>query len=202
MKMSYRITWWLVFLAMAAPLAGLAVLAATGGLGHNPIEAINRYLGDWALRALLAALALTPLKLVFGWTWPVRVRRMVGLWAFAYVTLHIANYVVVDQFFDFTAIAKDIVKRNYITVGMAAYAIVFALAATSPRAALKKMGAKAWKRLHRFVYLAAALGCLHYLWMVKADLRAPLFHAALLAVLLGVRLLFWIKARSTRDAPA
>lgn len=200
MSLSYRTTWWLAFLIMAGPLAGLVVLAFTGGLGHNPIEAINRYLGDWALRALLVALAVTPLKVITGWTWPVRMRRMVGLWAFAYVTLHISNYVVVDQFFDFVAIGKDILKRNYITVGMAAYVILFALAVTSPNAMVKKMGAKAWKQLHRFVYLAGALGCLHYLWMVKADIRAPLVHAAILAVLLGVRGMHWLRTRPKRAA--
>ena len=183
----YRLTWWLVFALMAAPLAGLVVLAFTGGLGANPIEFINRYLGDWALRALLVALAATPLKIVFGWTWPVRMRRMLGLWAFAYVTLHISNYVGVDQFFDWAAIGTDIIKRNYITVGMATYVILAALAATSPKAMIRRLGGKTWKRLHKFVYLAGALGCVHYFMMVKADTLPPLIHAGVLAALLGVR---------------
>lgn len=187
--LSYRQIWWLAFVVMAGPLVGLAVIAVTGGMGANPIEYINRYLGDWALRALLVALAATPVKILTGWVWPVRMRRMLGLWAFAYVTLHLSNYTMIDQFFDWSAIATDIVKRNYITVGMAAYAILLALAVTSPRRMVRKMGAKAWKRLHRLVYLAGVLACLHYFWMVKADLLGPTIHAGVLAALLGIRLL-------------
>lgn len=204
--LSYRQIWWLAFAVMAGPLAGLAVIAATGALGANPIEYINRYLGDWALRALLVALAATPVKILTGWTWPVRLRRMLGLWAFAYVTLHLSNYAMIDQFFDWSAIAKDIVKRNYITVGMAAYAILLALAVTSPRRMVRKMGAKAWKRLHRLVYLAGALACLHYFWMVKADWLGPAIHAGVLAALLGIRLLQRLRApgagAKSRSAPA
>ncbi|WP_414675606.1 sulfite oxidase heme-binding subunit YedZ [Magnetovibrio sp.] len=183
----YRAAWWLVFVALSVPLAWLAGLALTDGLGANPIEAINRYLGDWALRMVLVALAATPLKILFGWRWPVRLRRMVGLWAFAYVALHIVNYVAIDQFFAWGDIWKDIVKRNFITVGMIAFVILSALAATSWNGAIKRMGAKAWLRLHKLVYAAAALGCLHYIWMVKADLLMPMVHTGVLAALLGVR---------------
>lgn len=192
----YRLTWWAVFALMAAPLAWLAYLALTGGVGVNPIEFINRYLGDWALRALLVALAATPLKIVFGWTWPVRLRRMLGLWAFAYVTLHIANYVAIDQFFDWAAIGADIVKRTYITVGMTAFAILAALAATSWNGAIKRLGAKKWKRLHTLVYVAGVLGCVHYVMMVKADLQGPAIHATILGLLLTARA--WKKLRARR----
>jgi len=184
----YRATWWLVFAALSLPLAWLVGQALTGGLGANPIEAINRYLGDWALRMVLVALAATPLKILFGWRWPVRMRRMLGLWAFAYVTLHIANYVAIDQFFAWGDIWQDIIKRNFITVGMIAFVILAALAATSWNGAIKRMGAKSWLRLHKLVYAAAALGCLHYIWMVKADLLMPMIHSGVLAALLGVRL--------------
>lgn len=186
-SLPYRAVWWLAFAAMAAPLAWLVYATLMGGLGANPIEAINRYLGDWALRMVLVALAPTPLKILFGWTWPVRLRRMLGLWAFAYVFLHIANYVAVDQFFAWGDIWADILKRKFITVGMAAFVMLTVLAATSWNGAIKRLGAQTWKRLHTLVYPAAALGCLHYIWMVKADLRAPLVHVAILAVLLGVR---------------
>ena len=145
----YRATWWLVFAALSLPLAWLVGQALTGGLGANPIEAINRYLGDWALRMVLVALAATPLKILFGWRWPVRMRRMLGLWAFAYVTLHIANYVAIDQFLAWNDIWKDIIKRNFITVGMIAFLILSALAATSWNGAIKRMGAKSWLRLHK-----------------------------------------------------
>ena len=184
----YRATWWLVFIALSLPLAWLVSLALSGGLGANPIEAINRYLGDWALRMVLVALAATPLKILFGWRWPVRMRRMLGLWAFAYVTLHIVNYVAIDQFFAWNDIWQDIIKRNFITVGMIAFVILSALAATSWNGAIKRMGAKSWLRLHKLVYAAAALGCLHYIWMVKADLLMPTIHSVVLAMLLGVRL--------------
>jgi len=195
----YRLAWWGVFALMAAPLAWLGVLALQPlGLSANPIEFITRHLGDWALRALLIALAATPLNIVFGWTWPVRMRRMLGLWAFAYVALHVSNYVVIDQFFDWAAIAKDIAKRTYITVGMAALLIVAALAATSPKAAVKRLGGKAWKRLHRYAYVAGALGCVHYFMMVKADTLPPSIHAGALGALLGVRAVHAFNRRRNR----
>jgi len=186
--LSYRVTWWLAFFVMAGPLLQLVAIAFTGGLGANPIEFINRYMGDWALRSLLVALSATPLKIVFGWTWPVRLRRMLGLWAFAYVTLHIANYVAIDQFFDFKAIGTDIVKRTYITVGMGAFIILTTLAATSNKRAIKHLGGKAWTRIHKYVYAAGILGCWHYFSMVKADTLPPLIHAAILSGLLGIRI--------------
>ncbi len=191
--MNFRVTWWLVFAVMATPLVWLIWLGFSGGLGANPIEFLTRYLGDWALRSLLVALAATPLKIALTWTWPVRVRRMLGLWAFTYVTLHIANYVGVDQFFDWGAIGTDIVKRNYIAVGMANFVIVVLLAVTSWNGAIKRMGAKAWKRLHKLVYLAGVLGCVHYFMMVKADTLPPSIHIGVLGGLLGVRV--WHRIR-------
>jgi len=197
-KLPHRTAWWLVFSLMALPLAWLVGMAFTGGLGANPIEAINRYLGDWALRMLLVTLAATPLKTLFGWVWPVRMRRMLGLWAFAYVTLHITNYVAIDQFFAWGDIWQDIIKRNFITVGMIAFIILGTLAATSFNGAIKRLGAKTWKKLHKLVYLAAALGCLHYIWMVKADLLLPTVHSTLLAALMGVRLYTWARRNYLR----
>lgn len=201
-QLPYRAAWWLVFVALALPLVWLVGLALTGGLGANPIEAINRFLGDWALRMLLVALAATPLKILFGWVWPVRMRRMLGLWAFAYVALHLTNYVVIDNFFAWGDIWRDIVKRNFITVGMLAFVILTALAATSWNGAIKRLSAKSWKRLHKLVYAAAALGCLHYIWMVKADLLAPTVHSVILALLLGVRIVHFARTRiPARPAP-
>ena len=186
-QIPYRAAWWLMFALMATPLAWLVFQAFTGGLGANPIEAINRFLGDWALRMLLVVLAATPLKILFGWTWPVRMRRMLGLWSFVYVALHITNYVAIDQFFAWGDIWQDILKRKFITVGMVAFVILTALAATSWNGAIRRMGAKTWKSLHKLVYFAAVMGCLHYIWMVKADLRDPLIHLAILGALLGIR---------------
>jgi len=193
--MSYRLLWWLVFVLMATPLLQLGVYAFTGGLGANPIQFITRHLGDWALRSLLVALAATPLKIIFGWTWPVRMRRMLGLWAFAYVMLHVTNYVAIDQFFDWQAIGTDIVKRTYITVGLGAFIILATLAATSSKRAIKSMGGKAWKRLHKYVYVAGILGSWHYYAMVKADTLPPLIHISVLCVLLGVRI--WPRLKRT-----
>lgn len=187
-KLPYRTTWWLAFGVASLPLVWLVYLGFSGGLGANPIEFINRYLGDWALRMVLVTLAATPLKIIFSWTWGVRLRRMLGLWAFAYVALHLTNYVGVDQFFDWGEIWKDIIKRKFITVGMVAFVIIAALAATSWNGAIRRMGAKSWKRLHKLVYLAGGLGCLHYIWMVKADLLDPIIHAAILALLLSIRI--------------
>jgi len=192
----YRVVWGLAFVVMAGPLIGLVVLAFSGGLGANPIEFINRYLGDWALRALLVALSATPLKIVFGWTWPIRLRRMLGLWAFAYVALHFVNYVAIAQFFDWQDIVTDIIKRTYITVGMGALIILTTLAATSNKRAIKRLGAKDWTRIHRYVYAAGILGCWHYFSMVKADLLPPLIHAAVLAGLLGIRVWHLVKKRA------
>lgn len=191
----YRTAWWFVFALMATPLVTLVVFGFTGGLGANPIEFITRFLGDWALRAVLVALAATPLKIALGWTWPVRMRRMLGLWAFAYVSLHLTNYIGVDQFFDWAAIAEDIVKRNYITIGMAAFTILAALAVTSPKFMMKRLGAKAWKRLHKLVYLAGVLGCVHYFMMVKADTLPPAIHAGVLGALFSVRIVHWFQKR-------
>ncbi|MDH5749928.1 MAG: sulfoxide reductase heme-binding subunit YedZ [Rhodospirillales bacterium] len=169
------------------PLAWLAWRAGSGGLGANPIEAVNRYLGDWALRFLLVALAVTPVTRLTGWTWLMARRRMLGLFAFAYATLHLLSYVGLDQFFDFADIGADILKRNYITVGMACYVILLALAVTSPKAMVKRLGARSWKALHRLVYAASVGAVFHFAMMIKADLREPLIYAGILAVLLGFR---------------
>jgi len=180
-------------LGMATPLIWLSGLALTGGLGANPIEFLTRYLGDWALRTLLVALAATPVQLAFGWIWPVRLRRMLGLWAFAYVSLHLANYIAIEQFFDWHDISVDIVKRTYITVGMANFTLLSLLAATSWKGAIKRLGAKTWRRLHTLVYLAGVLGCIHYIMMVKADILPPTIHFGVLGALLGVRV--WHRIR-------
>ncbi len=191
-----RVTKPLVFVGCLLPLAWLVGQAVTGGLGANPIEATNRFLGDWALRFLLLTLALTPLKEITGWTLFVRIRRMVGLFAFFYVCLHLASYVGLDQFFAWGEIWKDIVKRQYITIGMIAFVMLIPLAVTSTSAMIKRLGAKRWKLLHRLVYPAAILGVLHFFLMVKADIREPLVYAAVLSLLLGYRLVMFLRRRA------
>ncbi len=205
MTKQQTITWVakpIVFVLCLVPLAWIAWRIINGdvgtGLNANPVETVNRYLGDWALRFILITLTITPLVQLSKWTTPVRFRRMLGLFAFAYASLHLANYVVADQFFNWADIWADIVKRVFITVGMATFVILAALAVTSPKAMIKKLGGKRWRMLHRGVYVAGLGGVFHYWMMVKADLSGPIIHAAILALLLGYRL---IKARKKPAAP-
>lgn len=176
-----------IFLAALGPLVWLVYAALTGHLGANPIEAITRTLGEWALRFLLLTLALTPLRRISGWHWPMRFRRMLGLYAFFYVTLHLASYIVLDQFFYWPGIWEDIIKRPYITIGMVSFLLLLPLAVTSTRGMMRRMG-KNWQRLHRLVYLIAVGAVLHYYMLVKADTREPLLYAGILLLLLLARL--------------
>lgn len=183
-----------VFAASLLPLAWLGWQAAYGSLGVNPVETLNRFLGDWALRFLLLALAVTPLRQWTGWAPLARLRRMMGLFAFFYVSLHLASYVGVDLFFDWAALWKDVVKRTYITLGMGCFVLLLPLAVTSTDGMIRRMGGKAWRKLHRLVYPAAILGVAHFWLMVKADLREPVVYALILAVLLGWRLRAFLRA--------
>ena len=178
-----------VFVLCLLPLAWLAVRGVTGNLGANPIEAIIRYLGDWALRFLIIALAVTPLRRLTGWNALARLRRMLGLFAFAYVVLHLLAFVGLDRFFDLSAIWREIVKRKFITVGMIAFVMLVPLAITSTDAMVRRLGSRAWRRLHRMVYPAAILGVIHYFMMIKAGLQEPTIYAVILALLLASRLI-------------
>jgi len=176
-----------VGLVALVPAARTAWLAFHGGLGPNPIaEAMNR-LGLWTLTLLLCTLACTPIKIVTGWNFPLRLRRMLGLETFAYAFLHFATYIGVDQFFDLREIWTDIAKRKFITVGFLAFLLLIPLAVTSTNGMVRRLGFARWKSLHRLVYLIAALGVVHFVWRVKSDLRQPLLYGAVLAVLLVVR---------------
>lgn len=181
----------LVIILCLIPLAFLVFDALTNNLGANPIEKITRRSGDWALRMLLITLAVTPMRILLQQPWLLRLRRMLGLFAFFYACLHITSYVVLDQFFAWDDIVKDIIKRPFITVGFIAFVLLIPLAITSTNKMIKRLGAVRWQRLHKLVYLIACLGVLHYFWMVKADLRSPLIHATILAMLLGYRV--WVK---------
>lgn len=189
-----------VFLACLAPLAWLGWLAMAGGLGANPIEAVVRDLGSWALRFLLLSLAITPARQALNLPVLMRFRRMLGLFAFFYASLHVLAYVGLDQFFDWTAVWEDIVKRAYIAVGLGAFIVLLPLAVTSTKAMIKRLGGRRWQRLHTLVYPAAALAAVHYAMMVKADLREPLLYAGILALLLGWRLV--ARVRRSRRGPA
>lgn len=185
----------LVFAFCLLPLAWLGALTATDGLGANPIEAINRFLGDWALRFLLLTLAITPLCKLGRWPSLMRYRRMLGLFCFFYASLHLSSYLVLDQFFDWAAIAKDIVKRRYILIGTIVFALLLPLAVTSTDRMVRRLGAPSWKKLHRLVYPAAILAVLHFALMVKGPPVEPALYGLVLAVLLGLRLVkvrpFW-----------
>jgi len=176
-----------VFLVCLIPLGLLVWNFIQGELGANPIEAVIHATGDWTLRLLLISLSITPLKIITGNAYWIRFRRMLGLFAFFYATLHLCSYVVLDQFFDWSEIIKDIIKRPYITFGFLAWVLMIPLAITSTRKMMSRLGSR-WKRLHKLVYWIAALGVLHFLWLVKADLREPLLYAGILAALLLVRL--------------
>lgn len=188
-----------VFALGLVPLAILGLRGLTGGFGVNPIEGVIRFLGDWALAVLLMALAVSPLRRLTGWAAVMRLRRMIGLFAFFYAFLHVAAYVGLDQFFAWGAIWADFVKRTYITLGLGAFVILIALAATSPKAMVRRLGGQRWRRLHRTVYLAGILGVAHYFWMVKADIRGPLVYAAVLVLLLGERLIGVLRAQRHRS---
>lgn len=177
-----------VFAASLLPLAGLAWQAGAGHLGVNPIETVNRTLGDWALRFLLVALAVTPVRHLSGWAAVARLRCMLGLFAFAYAVLHVCSYVGLDLFFDWHALWKDVTKRTYITVGMAALALLVPLAATSTDAMIRRLGGRRWRRLHQLVYVISPLAVLHFWMMTKLGWSRPALYGAVALLLLGWRL--------------
>jgi sulfoxide reductase heme-binding subunit YedZ len=197
-----RLVWWAIWLACLFPLAQLVFLLFQNELGANPIEKLTRSLGEWALRFLLIGLAITPAAKLLKQPRLIRYRRMLGLWAFTYVALHLSNYVVLDHFFDWPTIGKDILKRPYITIGMTAFVLLIPLAVTSLDRLHRKLGPKRWKALHRLAYLIAILGVIHFYLLVKADHTAPLTYGAILAALLGYRVWAWHKARRPRRSPS
>ncbi len=177
----------LVFALCLVPLALLVWQVATNTLGPNAVEAVLHRTGDWALRLLLVTLAVTPVRRLTGLGWLLRFRRMLGLFAFFYVVLHLAVYLVLDRALVWDEIVTDLAKRPYIMVGFAAFVLLVPLAVTSTRGWVRRLGRR-WQLLHRSVYLIAVLGVLHFLWLVKADLLEPLIYAAILAVLLAFRM--------------
>ena len=202
----------LVFLACLVPAAFVVgdTFEVTGSLGANPVEEILDRMGNWGLRFMMIALAVTPLRRVTGWNWLTRFRRMLGLFAFAYVMAHFLVWLILDQGVLWSAIVEDLAKRPFITVGFAALVILTAMAATSTNGMRRRLG-QAWQRLHYGAYAAGILGVWHYWWQVKKDIREPLVYAAILAILLGIRLWYYyrrtakqrrfaIRAKSTQSA--
>jgi len=190
----------LIFLACLVPVVRLAWRGFHADLGANPIEAITHGTGDWTLIFLLVTLSVTPLRKLTRQYWLIGLRRMFGLFAFFYGTLHLMTYVWLDKFFDVHEMLHDIGKRKFITAGMTAFALMIPLALTSTKWAIRKLG-KRWQVLHRLIYASAAAGVIHYIWLVKADLKKPLEYAAVLGALLLYRLVVWAIPKVKR-APA
>lgn len=189
-----------IFLGALAPLISVVVRGSLGELGANPIAKAINELGLSALVFLIASLACSPAKRLLGWTWPIRVRRELGLFAFFYATLHFSTYVLIDQVADWEAIVADIAKRPFITVGFTTFVILIPLALTSTTGWIRRLGYRRWLRLHQLIYLAGALAVLHFIWRVKIDVSQPLTYAAILGALLAVRVGVWLYRRSDRGA--
>lgn len=192
-----------LFVGALAPVAVMLTRGINGNLGANPIgEALNE-LGLLALIFVVAALGCTPLKTLFGWTWPLRVRRMIGVFGSFYAVLHVTAYTALDQGLDWSAVYADVTKRKFIFIGFAAFMLLVPLAATSTNAAVKRLGFVRWKRLHRLAYVAPVLAVTHFYWRVKKDVSEPVAYAVVLAALLLIRLAPIIRRRlASRHAAA
>ena len=203
MKANEKICWVfksIIWALCLLPLAWLGWLIVNQDLTANPAEFMNRYLGEWAIRILWVALAVTPVKVLTGWKQVLLFRRLIGLFAFFYVVLHVTSYVAIDQYFDWVAIWDDIVKRGYITIGMSSFLILATLAVTSSSWMIKRLGGATWTKLHRGVYLAGALAAIHFIMMRKGLQIEPLIYALILASLLCTRLGPYLEKRKNKAA--
>ena len=197
-----RATKALVFALGLAPLFWLGWRAYDHRLTANPIEFVTHFTGDWTLRFIIFTLCITPLRKVLHRPSLIQYRRMIGLFAFFYATLHFLTYLVVDKFFDWNEILTDIGKRTYITVGFAAFLMLLSLAVTSTAGWIRRLGGRRWQLLHRLIYLAVIAGVIHYYWSVKSDVRDPIFYGVVAAVLLGYRFKTGGFQRSKPASPA
>jgi sulfoxide reductase heme-binding subunit YedZ len=184
----------ILFVVCLIPAALLGWNFYYNQLGANPFEVLTRDSGEWTLRFLFLTLLMTPLRGILHQSWPLQLRRMLGLYSFFYACLHLLTYLWFDQFFAWQEIANDIIERPFITVGIIAWTLLVPLAVTSTNGMMRRLGRR-WKRLHRGIYLIAILGVLHFIWLVKADLREPLIYAGLLVLLLGYRIAKWGQKR-------
>jgi len=184
-----------VFLLSLGPAFVLTWKGFHDGLGANPIDVITRTTGRWTLTFLLITLSVTPVRKLSGLTWLIRYRRMLGLFAFFYGSLHLMTYVWLDKFFDVHGMLHDIAKRRFITAGMTAWFLMLPLALTSTTGWIRRIGGKRWQRLHRLIYFSAAAGVIHFIWLVKADLRCPFTYGAVLLAHLAHRVIAWLVAR-------
>lgn len=186
--------WWAILAAGLLPLVLLGFDMAGDDLGANPIEAIHIRLGDWALRFLCLTLLVTPLQNIFQWRGMADFRQLLGLYSWFYASLHLLAYLVLDQAWQWSLIARDLLESRYIWFGVFAYLVLLLLALTSSKAGKRSLG-KRWKKLHRWVYPASVAAVLHYFWQLKGNLAEPVFYALALTLLLGFRLMVWWKNR-------
>lgn len=193
----------LVFAAALLPFLRLVVFAFQDRLGANPIEFITRNTGDWTLYFLCITLAVTPLRRALKWNWLIKLRRMLGLFAFFYVSLHFTTFLWFDHFFDLAEMGKDVVKRPFITVGFTAFLLLIPLALTSTNAMVRRLGGRRWQRLHRVIYLIALLAIIHFWWMKsgKNDFAQPILFGSIILFLLGLRVMWHVGQVRTRAQP-
>ncbi len=196
-----------VFLSCLYPLIRLGWLAVNDNLGANPIEFITRSTGTWTLVFLLLTLSVAPLRRLSSLQDLIKIRRMLGLFAFFYACQHFITYIWLDQFFDFMEMIRDVIERPFITVGFLSFAMLIPLALTSTTGMIRRLGGRRWQQLHRLIYFTAIGGVIHYLWLVKADLQQPLIYGALLTLLLGYRIAvrgsrLWMLLFSSKESPA
>jgi sulfoxide reductase heme-binding subunit YedZ len=191
-----------IWIACLSPLGFFAVGAFTDDLTANPIQFVLRQLGVWGLRFLVITLAIGPAAKLLRQPWLIRYRRRIGLFAFAYVFMHLTTYVAIDHAFDWPTIGKDLAKRPYITIGMAAFALLIPLAITSADRLRRKLGPRRWKRLHQLIYLIVLMGVVHYYLLVKADHRPPVIYGAIVLALLGYRLVAFLMERRRKARAA
>ena len=184
-----------VFVICLAPLGALVDRALHGRLGANPVEFVQHATGDWTLRFLIFTLTITPLRKLLNLPDLIRFRRMLGLFTFFYVCLHFLTYIGPDQSFDLGGMWKDVEKRRFVTVGFLGFVLLIPLALTSTAGWIRRLGGKRWQTLHRAIYVTAICGVIHYYWLVKSDVRKPLFYGALVAILLLWRLGIWLRKK-------
>lgn len=201
-RTAIRIAKSLLFLAGLGPVTYLVWALVTGNLSANPVSDLTNETGVWTLRLLAATLAITPLRRLTGWNDLIRFRRMIGLFAFFYGTLHFLTYIAFDRSFaPLGEIMKDVAKRPFITVGFTGFALMIPLALTSTAGMIRRLGRR-WLLLHRLVYVSAAAGVVHYYWLVKADVQRPLIYGAIVGTLLGFRLVWALAHRPRTGVPA
>jgi len=184
-----------IFLSSLMPFVFLLARAALGDLSPDPVSDITQETGVWTLRFLLTTLCITPFRKLTGWNELIKFRRMLGLFAFFYGSLHLMTYVSIDQSFSIPDIIQDVAKRPFISAGTAGFVLMIPLAITSTRKWIARLGGKRWQVLHRLVYVSCAAGVVHYLWLVKADVIRPVRYSVLLSVLLGYRLFVTLRKR-------